>query len=201
MNKRLVLIFAKQARKGKVKTRLVKTIGDEKALEIYLELLQHTAKEIAEVKADRWVCYSPEIEENDAFSDSIFEKKQQTQGDLGERMLTAFKDGFKAGYQSIVLVGSDIYELQTTIIEAAFEVLESKEVVFGPAKDGGYYLVGLRQAIPSIFLNKKWSHAEVLAEALKELEKGNYSYKLVDQLNDIDYEKDLPLELREKFEI
>lgn len=199
MNKRLLLIFAKQARKGKVKTRLARTIGDDKALAIYNFLLQHSAYETSKVKADRWVIYSPDIEEGDAFDARYFSKFKQSRGDLGQRMLQAFQDGFAAGYQQVILIGSDIYELQTAVIERAFGVLNEHDVVFGPARDGGYYLVGMHQPIPAIFLNKTWSHAQVLEEALSTLKQLNYSYALVDELNDIDEEKDLPIALRQQF--
>lgn len=201
MNKRLLLIFAKQARKGKVKTRLARTIGDQKALDIYKFLLEHAAEQALAVKAGRWVCYSPKIEEKDAFSKNYFQKIIQSEGDLGQRMLAAFEEGFQAGYQSIILVGSDIYELRTNIIEKAFNALEQKDAVFGPAKDGGYYLVGLTKAIPAVFLDKKWSQPNVLTEALESLKQDSHSYQLVDQLHDIDEEKDLPQELRDKFDV
>lgn len=201
MTKRLLLIFAKQARKGKIKTRLARTIGAQKALEIYKFLLEHTAEQASAVEADRWVCYSPEIEEKDAFPTKHFHKTKQAEGDLGQRMLAAFEKGFQASYQSILLVGSDIYELRTDIIEKAFKALEQTDAVFGPAKDGGYYLVGMTKAIPAVFLNKKWSHPKVLEEALAELTRINCTSQLVDELNDVDEEKDLPQELSDKFDV
>jgi rSAM/selenodomain-associated transferase 1 len=111
--------------------------------------------------------------------------------DLGERMLNAFKEGFDAGYKKIVLIGSDLPDIDAKHIIKGLDALESNEVVFGPAEDGGYYLIGLQKLIPEIFLNKPWSQPHLLKNTLQELQQLNVSVATLDTLNDIDTYEDL----------
>jgi rSAM/selenodomain-associated transferase 1 len=132
------------------------------------------------------------------FSDAVVDSKWKTdfktvqQGlDLGERMRNAFKDGFDAGYKKIVLIGSDLPDINATHITKGIEALKSCEVVFGPAEDGGYYLVGLSKMNEAIFKDKPWSQSHLLHETLQELQKLNVSFRTLDSLNDIDTYEDL----------
>jgi rSAM/selenodomain-associated transferase 1 len=184
MNK-LVMVFAKNPELGKCKTRLAKSIGDEKALEIYKTLLRHTAETLAQVEADRVVFYSETIQHHDLWDECVFQKQDQIQGHLGEKMEAAFEWGFAQGYSKICIVGSDLMELQSTDLDQAFLELENHDVVFGPAQDGGFYLMGMTQLYKQAFLNKAWSTETVLEDTLQDLK--GFKYALLETKTDIDY--------------
>ncbi|CDF80699.1 putative glycosyltransferase (GT2) [Formosa agariphila KMM 3901] len=188
-SKKALIIFARNPELGKCKTRLAKTIGDENALDIYRTLLQHTADIATGVKADSFVFYSEHIHKNDTWDDNTFRKKLQQGDDLGERMSHAFSDLFQNNYQKIIIIGSDILDLTTASINDAYNQLEHHDVVIGPAKDGGYYLLGMKTLHSSLFENKSWGTATVLKDSLKNLE--NKSVHLLEELNDIDTFEDI----------
>ena len=188
-SKKALIIFTRNPELGKVKTRLAKSVGDESALKIYKFLLQHT-KEITEnLKVDKYIFYSETILQNDIWDENIYRKKLQTGNDLGERMQTAFSDLFDFGYEKVLIVGSDIYELQQKDIEKAFDALKTNDFAIGPAKDGGYYLLGMKALKSNIFQNKNWGTSTVLEETLKDLE--NEKYVLLPEMRDIDYYGDV----------
>jgi hypothetical protein len=117
---------------------------------------------------------------------------QQQQGsNLGERMQAAFDWGFKKGYQQIVIIGTDLWELETTTLQEAFTALASQKTVIGPATDGGYYLLGLTQPNPKLFTDKQWGWGSVLEATLDDL-KPEKPYTLPKK-TDIDYLNDLLL--------
>jgi rSAM/selenodomain-associated transferase 1 len=135
-NKNLLLIFTRNPELGKAKTRLAKTVGDKTALEIYKFLLQKTRDVSLKVTSDKAVYYSVKIRTNDIWDDEIYQKHQQNGEDLGIRMKNAFKDGFNSGYQKVMIIGSDLYDLSPKNIENAFTELNNNDVVIGPALDG-----------------------------------------------------------------
>lgn len=188
-SKNLLLIFTRNPELGKVKTRLAKSVGDETALEIYRFLLNKTKNISSKVKADKAVYYSVKIRDNDIWDSSIYQKHQQKGDDLGIRMLNAFQNGFDSGYQKIIIIGSDLYDLSYTEIDNAFNQLEQNDVVLGPAKDGGYYLLGLKTMHSSIFKNKAWGTETVREDTLANL--SNKKVKLLALKNDIDVYEDI----------
>ncbi|WP_066221625.1 TIGR04282 family arsenosugar biosynthesis glycosyltransferase [Formosa haliotis] len=188
-SKKALIIFTRNPELGKCKTRLAKTIGDQNALDIYNILLQHTAKIAAPVKADRYVFYSENIQNEDLWDTELFRKKLQSGNTLGERMQHAFSDLFQNYYKKVIIIGSDILDLTTEMIDEAFNQLEHHDVVIGPAKDGGYYLLGMKTLAPHIFENKAWGTETVLQDTLKDLE--NKSVSLLEELNDIDTFEDI----------
>jgi uncharacterized protein len=184
MQNNLILIFTRNPELGKVKTRLAATIGDKNALEIYEFLLNHTNIIVKEIPVSRRVLYSEEINQNDIWDNSIYQKKIQFGNDLGARMKNAFADGFEEGYKKIVIIGTDLYDLEISDIEKTFEKLDKHEIVIGPAADGGYYLLGLKSIPNGIFTNKKWGTNSVLSNTLKDIEK--FDVCLLKSKNDID---------------
>lgn len=189
MKNNALLIFTRNPELGKVKTRLAKTIGDENALQVYKDLLQHTMAQTKKVDCDRFVFYDSAIIENDIWNDAFYQKKLQSAGDLGDKMQAAFELLFDKGYAKCIIVGSDLFDLKSEIIETAFIALEKNDVVLGPAEDGGYYLLGLKGMHSPLFENKNWGTATVLAESLKDLK--SHKVHLLPTLNDIDTFEDL----------
>ena len=189
MNNALI-IFIKNPELGAVKTRLAATLGDEKALSIYKELLAHTRKVCVQVEVDRLLFYSKYIEE-DAWRKSEFRKFVQEGDDLGERMKRAFRLAFEVlGYSNVVIIGSDCAELTAEVVADAFLQLEQHDMVIGPSNDGGYYLLGMRRMFEAVFEEKKWSTASVLKDTQADIHKANLTYHLLPELTDIDTEAD-----------
>ncbi|MEL6973858.1 MAG: TIGR04282 family arsenosugar biosynthesis glycosyltransferase [Bacteroidota bacterium] len=188
-SKRLLLIFTRNPQLGKCKTRLAATIGDQAALDVYVFLLEHTRSITASLDASKQVYYSEEIANDDLWSLNTFEKKQQVGEDLGQRMQNAFAEGFTEGYEHILIIGSDMYDLSTKDLEAAFDALETNEVVLGPAEDGGYYALGLSRMHQALFENKQWGTTSVLKDSLADLKESTYF--LLEEKNDVDYYEDI----------
>ncbi|OIQ27341.1 MAG: glycosyltransferase [Bacteroidetes bacterium MedPE-SWsnd-G2] len=188
-NTQLLITFTRNPELGKVKTRLAKTIGDQLALKTYEELMRHTAKTIKKFNCDKAIYYSEAIIKDDIWTDEYATKHLQTGIDLGSRMATAFEQGFKDGYQNIIIVGSDLFDLKTNHISEAFQKLSKSDIVIGPALDGGYYLLGMKTLHKSVFLNKNWGTSTVYKDTLKDIEHLNLSH--IETLNDIDTYEDL----------
>ncbi len=189
--KQVVLIFAKNLIHGEVKTRLAETAGKDVAFYVYKELLLHTKGITKDINTGKIVFYSNDIEAQDIWSDETFNKQIQMGNDLGERMQNAFEYAFKNGYEEAVIIGTDCFELTSSIINDAFSFLKKHDIVIGPAKDGGYYLLGMKKLYPEIFQNISWSTANVLQQTLDNCSKKNLAYHLLQELSDIDDEKDL----------
>ena len=187
----LLLIFYKNPELGKVKTRLAATIGNEKALAVYLKLAEHTKNITEGLEADKVVFYSHAVEIKDQWPDEVYQKHAQSGADLGERMLNAFQYGFNNGYTNICIIGTDCLELNRTIIETAFHALEQHDVVLGPAKDGGYYLLGMKKMHADFFINKNWSTQTVMHDTLLNVLQQQASVYLLPLLSDVDVEEDL----------
>jgi uncharacterized protein len=187
----LLVVFVKNRVKGKVKTRLAKSIGNEKALQVYEELIGITVKVSSGLDCRKQVWYSDGIEEEDSFERDIFEKYAQEGEGLGMRMKRAIARGFDEGFEKVVIIGSDCPEITPEILEMAFQILDSKDAVIGPSEDGGYYLLGLNKFIPQVFLGIDWSTSGVLEQTIGIIEGLNFAYSLLPELNDIDTLEDL----------
>lgn len=191
MKDALLIIFVKNPELGKAKTRLAQTIGKEKALAIYRMLLERTKDVTFDLEVDIQVHYNQFIDRNDLWDDGRYIKKKQIEGDLGQKMQFAFEEAFSAGYEKICIIGSDCYDLNKKYLEEAFLNLETSEFVLGPSFDGGYYLMGMRALLTSVFSNKQWSTNSVFNDTLKDIKKGDKSYTLLSKLSDVDVEADL----------
>ena len=144
MNKELVIVFVKNIKLGKVKTRLAKTIGNQGAFEVYSELVKITEKATTNLVANKHIYFSNALVDTKWQNDY---KTVQEGIDLGERMKNAFNKGFADGYERIVLIGSDLPDITANHINQGLKALEKNEAVFGPAEDGGYYLIGLSKML------------------------------------------------------
>ena len=191
MSSSLLLIFVKNPELGKVKTRLAATIGNRKALRIYLKLLEHTRTITQSLPYDKVVYYSPAIQPDDIWGQGGFQKSLQREGDLGQRMQDAFQTGFTQGYEKICIIGSDCYELTSEIIQTAYQALDAHDVIVGPSLDGGYYLLGMKELHPELFQNKHWSTSSVLKDTITDLTQKRLQWTALPELNDVDEEGDL----------
>ncbi len=189
--KQAVLIFAKNLIYGHVKTRLAATAGNDVAFSVYKELLQHTKSIVENIIADKIVFYSNNIEKRDLWNNEIFKKQLQSGKDLGKRMHNAFAYAFENGYGEVLIIGTDCFELTSSIIDVAFSQLKHHDVVIGPATDGGYYLLGMKSLYPLLFENIAWSTKTVFGETIAACNQLSLNYYLLPELNDVDEEKDL----------
>ena len=188
--KDVLLIFVKNPILGSVKTRLGETIGNRQALEVYLKLLYYTKNNIEKLNCEKKVCYDKFVDERDIWNNSIFFKQKQTNGSLGNRMKAAFQAEFINNANKVVIIGSDCPEITPDIINQAFLKLDTHNTVIGPATDGGYYLLGMREFIPEVFENKSWSTSTVKDDTIKDLNYLNKKYYILPFLQDIDTEED-----------
>lgn len=185
----LLMTFTRNPELGKVKTRLAKGIGEKAALEVYIKLLEHTKNVLQKINTDKCVWYSVSVRQNDIWPDDSYQKKAQFGDDLGERMRNAFKDAFQQDYEKVIIIGSDLYDLQPKHIEEAITALDTHDVVIGPAQDGGYYLLGMKTLHEKAFTPKNWGTETVLADTLHDLD--IQTIHLLETLNDIDHAEDL----------
>jgi len=191
-NENLLIIFTRNPELGKCKTRLATKVGDEAALNIYTFLLEHTVAITKDLAVNKQVHYSVKIRENDLWNESIYSKKQQQGPDLGLRMLHAFEQGFDQGYKKIIIIGSDMFDMNQTNLETAFEALNSSNFVIGPATDGGYYLLGMTRLKSELFQAKAWGTSSVLDHSLLDLQ--NETVVQLAAKNDVDYYEDIKYE-------
>ena len=185
-----VIIFVKNPAKGRVKTRLAASIGEEEALQVYLGLLDHTRDALKHVDADFHLYYSSFIDFEDEWDNKQFKKSLQFPGDLGQRMFHAFEEVLEHSGQAVI-IGSDCPEINSDIINEALSALGSSDYVVGPSHDGGYYLLGMKKAESSIFEDINWSTDTVFDATLKSIEKLNASVQIMKTLYDLDDADDL----------
>nr|WP_288980289.1 TIGR04282 family arsenosugar biosynthesis glycosyltransferase [uncultured Allomuricauda sp.] len=189
LSKNLLLILTRNPELGKCKTRLAAKVGDQAALDIYNFLLDKTVSFTKDLKVEKWVYYSETIWMDDIWDNKVYKKKLQVGNDLGERMMNAFDEGFKAGFENIIIIGSDMFHLDQTDLEAAFSKLMDHDFVLGPAEDGGYYLLGMKSLKKELFQNKEWGTNTVLADTLSDIKDEKFVF--LDEKNDVDYYEDI----------
>ncbi|UOR05936.1 TIGR04282 family arsenosugar biosynthesis glycosyltransferase [Hymenobacter aerilatus] len=192
-----LLIFAREPMLGRVKTRLAAGIGAEAALAVYRELLTHTAQAVAkaQIPATVWLAeaLTLPLASNEALPEwpGLPWRVQPAADSLGARMAHAFAEAFAAGATHVAIIGTDCPGLTCAHIAQAFSLLTDHDAVLGPADDGGYYLLGLRQLQPALFENKTWSTPTVLADTLADAQRLNLRTALLPTLHDIDSVEDL----------
>jgi uncharacterized protein len=190
--KQALIVFQKNADIGKVKTRLAAAIGEEKALNVYLKLIQKCFRHLSALQqVDIFIFYTDRFEQihQDIANLNVFQRLQ-TAGDLGEKMLNAFESVHNQGYSHIAIIGTDCPGLSAAIISDAFSALAENDVVFGPALDGGYYLLGMKAVHPLLFGQMTWSTSTVLQHSLERCQSAGLKTHLLTRLRDVDTEAD-----------
>ena len=185
----LVLVFCKNQIIGKVKSRLALKIGKQKAFFVYSNLVNKTASIVNSLSSDVHVYYSDYIEENDDFKSPKIKKFIQKGNNLGDRLINALSISFK-NFSPVIIIGSDLWELEISDIEDAFRILKNKNVVIGPSTDGGYYLIGMNYLDTKIFENKYWGQESVLNDTIRDID-DKTKIHLLDEKTDIDTYDDL----------
>jgi rSAM/selenodomain-associated transferase 1 len=195
--RRAVLVFVRAPVPGHVKTRLAAAIGDAAALRVYRRLAGHTLAEVRALATEGVevrVHYAP-ADAGDAVRAWLGDGPRylpQADGDLGARMKDALARAFADGAERVVIVGSDLPEASTSLLRRAFEGLEAHPAVIGPARDGGYYLLGLRGMVDGIFDGMEWSTPHVHRETLERFSAAGVEPAVLEVLSDVDTVDDLP---------
>jgi len=190
-----LIIFAREPIAGRVKTRLAASIGDQVAAELYEAMLRDVIKTAEQLKDVEtvvfWACEGKKL----PFLAEQYRctSRCQCKGDLGQRMQAAFDDMFASGCAACCIIGSDAPDLPLSYIQDAYRLLETlqSDVVLGPSRDGGYYLLGMRQARAELFTGIPWSSAAVRECTLRAARDSGLTVALLDEWQDIDTEEDL----------
>ena len=192
-----LLVFAREPVLGRVKTRLAADIGAEQALAVYRELLALTAAAAtaAQVPATVWLAEAPVPAADPAQPRPEWPglpwRVQPAADSLGTRMAQAFATAFASGAGRVVIIGTDCPGLSAELLRQASAALATHDVVVGPADDGGYYLLGLRELQPALFENKDWSTATVLPATLADAARLGLRVAQLPTLHDVDSGRDL----------
>ena len=186
-----IAIMAKAPIPGSVKTRLVPLLTEQQAAQFSRALLIDLLNSVKDFRAvEFYLFYSP-VGTKDLMRELAgynFHLLPQRGGDLGARMQAVFAELWSAGHRKIVLTGSDFPPFPLDFLAQAFAWLESsaRRIVLGPSGDGGYYLIGMNQPTPEIFVDMTWSHDTVLVRTLEKLSVLNIETKQLPIWFDVD---------------
>lgn len=194
------MLFVKWPEPGRVKTRIAQVVGNERAADIYRELVRRVLVNLRpilfEVEAV-WMVFDP-AERAEEVRDWLEKEAEsagwdlravaflpQVSGDLGARLCTAFERGFEAGFEQVAVAGTDCVELGLGQVMEAYRA--EADVVFGPARDGGYYLARLNGLSGcAVFDGVPWSSEETLASSVRAAEGAGFGVELLEELGDVD---------------
>jgi uncharacterized protein len=185
---RTILVLLKDPRPGKVKTRLAAVCGTTRAALLYREWIGLVLARLQPLRESISVVGYFDGTTKDAFApwDSMVDDWwAQPTADLGERLAAGF-DAAHAREGPVVAIGTDCLDVDAPLLRDGFEVLTHHDVVFGPAVDGGYYLVGTARRLPGFFSGIPWSSAHTLAAHLSYCERSGWSVGMLPTRRDID---------------
>ena len=179
-----LIIFLRLPISGKVKTRIAATEGDDHALAIYLQLMDITLELAANSEKPVYLFFEGGLPELSARQPGYIYLPQSS-GDLGKKMADAFSLVLQ-NHAKAVLIGSDCPTLSKVILNKAFSQLDLDDIVLGPSRDGGYYLIGCKNPHPEIFEGITWSTPSVLESTIQRIRKEKLTFSLLEELVDID---------------
>ncbi|MGF1992430.1 MAG: TIGR04282 family arsenosugar biosynthesis glycosyltransferase [Nostoc sp. ZfuVER08] len=197
-SKQRLIIFTRYPEPGKTKTRLIPVLGSVGAANLQGQMTEHTILQVKQLQ--KAIDISVEIWFSDGDlqlmqkwlgSDLVYQP--QGEGDLGLRMARSLLQAFQSGAEKAIIIGTDCPGLNAEILATAFDKLRTFDLVLGPALDGGYYLIGLRQLIPELFANIEWGTANVFQKTVEIAQKVNLSYVNLVSLADVDRPEDLSI--------
>ncbi len=194
-----LILMLKYPLPGAVKTRLIPALGQQRACELYRSLAHHTLREARQFAANEsaeLVARVANAPNEDAVRQWLGEGvcfQHQGEGHLGRRMERAVQAAFAEGATSVMVIGADCPRLTSALMESAARELDRKDIVLGPAADGGYYLIGLRRFLPELFGDISWGSEAVLEQTLAAAKKARVQWGLLETLPDLDLPEDLHL--------
>lgn len=199
--KQRLIIFTRYPEAGTTKTRMIPKLGAEGAAELQRQMTEHIRSRVGELRELHHLTIEIRYEGGSEklmtkWLGAGFSYCHQGRGDIGRRMGRALKDAFGQGCETVVIIGSDIPDITTNIMQKAFEALNQNDLVLGPAADGGYYLIGVHRETfrywnPQLFSDISWGTDRVLPQTLSIAHKLGLQYILLDTLRDVDRPEDL----------
>ena len=191
----LVAQLAREPIPGAVKTRLLPKLRPEEAAALHARMVDHTCRMLcnsALADVQLWIDGDPGHPLFESLTQvGIKDLRIQCEGDLGQRMEAIVDSALAEGYERVVLVGSDAPTLTPDYVECAIDQLATHPVVFGPALDGGYVLLGLSQSRPELFRDMPWGTERVLDISLQRMKSAGISCAVLEPRADIDRPEDL----------
>ncbi len=188
-----LIIFTRYPEPGVTKTRLIPALGEVGAATLQRQMIEQTlttARLVCPSTIAIWFTGGSEAQMQAWLGDDL-KYHPQSSGDLGDRMATAFQVTFAQGADRAVIIGTDCPALTPDAIAKAFELLDTFDLVLGPAMDGGYYLMGLNQFHPALFAGIAWSTDQVLSQTVTIAETLSLTTAYLAPLTDIDRPEDL----------
>ena len=189
-------IFTRYPEPGLTKTRLISALGEEGAAKLQKELTEKTIQKIEQLVKSSTIEPVICFEGGDLVSmqnwlgpDRLYQS--QGQGNLGEKLKKAFDDAFAAGAQRVVTIGCDCPGLSKKIVGRAFDALYMKDLVLGPATDGGYYLIGIKYPVDALFEDIPWGTDKVFEKTVSLAQQLDLSIEILEELHDVDRPEDL----------
>lgn len=192
--KNRIIFFTRVPKAGTTKTRLYDFVSPDTAVEIQKKLMKKNYNVLKEC-GEEIVVYHDGQSIDDKVMENILENREfsyQVGETLGDKMYNAIEDELKSS-DKVILLGSDIYNLQENMIHTAFEKLDKYYVVINPSVDGGYFLIGMKKAIKKVFDLPSYGDNTVLENLLTVCNKQKLSYYLGEAGLDIDTKEDLLL--------
>jgi len=196
--KEKLIVFTRYPEPGKTKTRLIPVLGIEGAAQLHRQLALGAIAQAKQLQNTRQLSVevyftggSQQLMQTWLGTDLVYEI--QGTGDLGAKMAIAFQMSFNSSVEKVVIIGTDCPDLNSQVMALAFDKLDNHNLVLGPALDGGYYLIGLRQFIPELFRSINWGTAEVLAQTVAIAQNLNLAVAYLPPLADIDRPEDLSI--------
>jgi rSAM/selenodomain-associated transferase 1 len=194
MKRNVLGLLAKYPEPGLVKTRLASVVGVGRAADIYKTVAEKVFRQTRPGRGEyeRVIFYSPLWGEG-RFEDWLpgEDLRPQRGDDIGEIMASALGDLLSSGATAAVIAGVDIPDLERGIVRDAFAALEGRDIVIGPALDGGYYLIGMKSLRHEIFQCVSWSTEKVFHETVGTIERLGLRYSTVTPLSDLDRMEDI----------
>lgn len=194
MNARIIL-FTRYPTPGQVKTRLIPSLGGDGAAFLHCRL---TERMVSRMRSPLLSGASAEVRFTGG-TKADMEKwlgldcsyRLQCEGDLGDRLRSAFANAFDDGVKRVIAIGSDVPDISAEMLSHALERLESRDVIIGPTFDGGYYLIGMSRFIPELFAEISWGTETVFAATLARAAELTLTYDVLVRLSDVDRPEDL----------
>jgi uncharacterized protein len=186
---RTLLVFMKWPRPGTAKTRLARSLGDEAAAELYRVLAEEEIRRTAprEGEYERLFFFAPAGARAEMEAWLPGETLVPQEGaDLGERLAAAFAEAFGRGARRAAVIGTDVPWVSREVVAEALASLEDHDLVLGPARDGGYYLLALDRPRPTLFSGIAWSTPSVFAATVERAEALGLGVRVLETLRDID---------------
>jgi rSAM/selenodomain-associated transferase 2/rSAM/selenodomain-associated transferase 1 len=197
-----LILFTRYPEPGKTKTRLISVLGSRGAAELQKQMTEHILMRTDRLVRNRQVDMEVSYEGGsrrlmEEWLGNHISYRSQGFGDLGNRMAQAFSHAFNKGKTRVVIVGSDCPGITETTVRTAFDLLDQFDLVLGPANDGGYYLIGLRQEESKLFDDVPWGTVEVGARTLEKARQLGLRWITVEPLDDVDRAEDIEVWERE----